>query len=182
MQLPWLCRPPIPDPVPFKVCLPCRLFSFSFLFIKLILMQMSSSHANVHSQFRPYYCPVQGCPRSEGGKGFKRKNEMIRHGLVHDSPGYVCPFCPDQRHRYPRPDNLQRYVKPKIKKNKNKKKKRKRKKEGRRNRSFSALVLRFLVDPALSVVACSSLPLRLLCLRQALIQHFTLLFIHNPTH
>ncbi|KAG5209634.1 hypothetical protein GY631_5607 [Trichophyton interdigitale] len=75
-----------------------------------------NSHANVHSQFRPYYCPVQGCPRSEGGKGFKRKNEMIRHGLVHDSPGYVCPFCPDQRHRYPRPDNLQRYVKPKIKK------------------------------------------------------------------
>ncbi|EZF25271.1 hypothetical protein H102_02385 [Trichophyton rubrum CBS 100081] len=69
-----------------------------------------NSHANVHSQFRPYYCPVQGCPRSEGGKGFKRKNEMIRHGLVHDSPGYVCPFCPDQRHRYPRPDNLQRHV------------------------------------------------------------------------
>ncbi|EEQ33136.1 C2H2 type zinc finger domain-containing protein [Microsporum canis CBS 113480] len=69
-----------------------------------------NSHANVHSQFRPYYCPVQGCPRSEGGKGFKRKNEMIRHGLVHDSPGYVCPFCPDQRHKYPRPDNLQRHV------------------------------------------------------------------------
>ena len=133
-------------------------------FFKLILMQKSSSHANVHSQFRPYYCPVQGCPRSEGGKGFKRKNEMIRHGLVHDSPGYVCPFCPDQRHRYPRPDNLQRYVKPKFKKKKKKKK-------GRSNRSFSALVLRFLVDPALSVVACSSLPLRLPCLRQALIQH-----------
>ncbi|KAH6980498.1 hypothetical protein EDB80DRAFT_783577 [Ilyonectria destructans] len=34
------------------------------------------------------------CPRAEGGKGFKRKNEMIRHGLVHNSPGYVCPFCP----------------------------------------------------------------------------------------
>ena len=33
---------------------------------------------------------------------------MIRHGLVHDSPGYVCPFCPDQQHKYPRPDNLQR--------------------------------------------------------------------------
>ncbi|RWA08023.1 hypothetical protein EKO27_g7094 [Xylaria grammica] len=30
---------------------------------------------------------IKGCPRSEGGKGFKRKNEMIRHGLVHDSPG-----------------------------------------------------------------------------------------------
>lgn len=69
-----------------------------------------NSHANVHSLARPHYCPVQGCPRSEGGKGFKRKNEMIRHGLVHDSPGYVCPFCADREHKYPRPDNLQRCV------------------------------------------------------------------------
>lgn len=69
-----------------------------------------NSHANVHSSARPHYCPVKDCPRSEGGKGFKRKNEMIRHGLVHDSPGYVCPFCPDREHKYPRPDNLQRYV------------------------------------------------------------------------
>ncbi|KAI5801183.1 hypothetical protein EDC01DRAFT_612311 [Geopyxis carbonaria] len=69
-----------------------------------------NSHANVHSSARPHYCPVKGCPRAEGGKGFKRKNEMIRHGLVHDSPGYVCPFCPDREHRYPRPDNLQRHV------------------------------------------------------------------------
>jgi hypothetical protein len=37
---------------------------------------------------------------------------MIRHGLVHDSPGYVCPFCPDREHKYPRPDNLQRYFHP----------------------------------------------------------------------
>lgn len=73
-----------------------------------------NSHANVHSSARPHYCPVPGCSRSEGGKGFKRKNEMIRHGLVHDSPGYVCPFCPDREHRYPRPDNLQRYVRPLI--------------------------------------------------------------------
>ncbi|KIW02613.1 hypothetical protein, variant [Verruconis gallopava] len=69
-----------------------------------------NSHANVHSTNRPHYCPVPGCPRGEGGKGFKRKNEMIRHGLVHDSPGYVCPFCPDREHKYPRPDNLQRHV------------------------------------------------------------------------
>lgn len=68
-----------------------------------------NSHANVHSSARPHYCPVPGCSRSEGGKGFKRKNEMIRHGLVHDSPGYICPFCPDRDHKYPRPDNLQRY-------------------------------------------------------------------------
>lgn len=69
-----------------------------------------NSHANVHSSARPHYCPVKDCPRSEGGKGFKRKNEMIRHGLVHESPGYVCPFCPDREHKYPRPDNLQRHV------------------------------------------------------------------------
>jgi hypothetical protein len=67
-----------------------------------------NSHANVHSSNRPHYCPVKGCPRSEGGKGFKRKNEMIRHGLVHESPGYVCPYCVDREHKYPRPDNLQR--------------------------------------------------------------------------
>ncbi|KAI8634812.1 hypothetical protein F5Y19DRAFT_485780 [Xylariaceae sp. FL1651] len=59
-----------------------------------------NSHANVHSSARPHYCPVKGCPRSEGGKGFK----------LHDSPGYVCPFCPDREHKYPRPDNLQRHV------------------------------------------------------------------------
>ncbi|KAG6042019.1 hypothetical protein E4U41_007116 [Claviceps citrina] len=69
-----------------------------------------NSHANVHSSARPHYCPVPNCPRSEGGKGFKRKNEMIRHGLVHASPGYICPFCPDREHKYPRPDNLQRHV------------------------------------------------------------------------
>ncbi|KAI3572354.1 hypothetical protein IWW34DRAFT_892789 [Fusarium oxysporum f. sp. albedinis] len=69
-----------------------------------------NSHMNVHSSVRRHYCPVKGCERSEGGKGFKRKNEMIRHGLVHDSPGYVCPFCPDREHKYPRPDTLQRHV------------------------------------------------------------------------
>lgn len=65
------------------------------------------SHAKVH---RFYYCPVPGCSRSKGGKSFKWKDEMIRHGLVHDSPGYVCPFCPDRDHKYPRPDNLRRYA------------------------------------------------------------------------
>lgn len=75
-----------------------------------LLTDRYSSHANVHSQVRPHYCPVKSCPRSENGKGFKRKNEMIRHGLVHQSPGYVCPFCPEREHKYPRPDNLQRFV------------------------------------------------------------------------
>ena len=71
-----------------------------------------NSHRNVHSSDRPYFCPRKDCPRSQPGKGFKRKNEMLRHGLVHESPGYVCPFCsPEKEHRYPRPDNLQRHVK-----------------------------------------------------------------------
>jgi hypothetical protein len=90
-----------------------------------------NSHMNVHSNTRTHFCPVKGCPRGPGGQGFKRKNEMIRwvndrkiqilknsilipflcrHGLVHTSPGYICPFCPDQQHKYPRPDNLQRHV------------------------------------------------------------------------
>ncbi|MCJ1409610.1 hypothetical protein MMC19_003691 [Ptychographa xylographoides] len=69
-----------------------------------------NSHVNVHSQNRPHYCPVTACSRSEGGRGFKRKNEMIRHGLVHQSPGYICPYCPEREHKYPRPDNLQRHV------------------------------------------------------------------------
>jgi hypothetical protein len=67
-----------------------------------------NSHANVHGTTRPHFCPIPGCARSEGGKGFKRKNEMIRHGRMHESPGYICPFCPDRDHRYPRPDHLQR--------------------------------------------------------------------------
>ncbi|KAH6880394.1 hypothetical protein B0T10DRAFT_412037 [Thelonectria olida] len=69
-----------------------------------------NSHMNVHSSARPHYCPVKGCPRSVSGKGFKRRYEMIRHGLVHDSPGYVCPFCSDRENKYPRPDNLYRHV------------------------------------------------------------------------
>ncbi len=73
-------------------------------------LYLLNTHRNVHSSLRSHYCKVKGCPRSEGGKGFKRKNEFIRHGLIHDSPGYVCPFCPDREHKYPRPDNLQRLV------------------------------------------------------------------------
>lgn len=92
--------------VPFQTQYLLRYVQFSY-FDKLTLT-VCSSHRNVHSQSRPHYCPVKECPRSEGGKGFKRKNEMIRHGLVHNSPGYICPFCPDREHRYPRPDNLQR--------------------------------------------------------------------------
>ncbi|KAL7929793.1 hypothetical protein V8C35DRAFT_314336 [Trichoderma chlorosporum] len=71
-----------------------------------------NAHRNVHSSVRPHYCPVTGCPRSEGGKGkgFKRKSEMIRHGLVHESPGFICPFCTDRVHKYPRPKHLQRHV------------------------------------------------------------------------
>lgn len=45
----------------------------------------------------------------EGSKGFKRKTEVIRDSLIHESPGYVRPFCPNSERKYPRRDNLQRY-------------------------------------------------------------------------
>lgn len=41
-----------------------------------------NSHANVHSSSRPHFCPVAGCNRGPSGKGFKRKNEMIRYVSV----------------------------------------------------------------------------------------------------
>jgi hypothetical protein len=53
-----------------------------------------TSHKTVHSTHRPFLCTHPGCERSKPGNGFKRKNEMLRHGLVHQSPGYICPFCP----------------------------------------------------------------------------------------
>ncbi|KAF2155966.1 hypothetical protein K461DRAFT_290936 [Myriangium duriaei CBS 260.36] len=91
-QGPWYCDHPGCNASPFPT------------------QYLLNSHATSHSPHRPHYCPVAGCPRGEGGKGFKRKNEMIRHGLTHNTPGYVCPFCPDRGHKYPRPDNLQRHV------------------------------------------------------------------------
>lgn len=68
------------------------------------------SHCISHVRTRTYRCLVKGCLRNEQGKGFSRKNEMIRHSLVHTSPGYVCPFCKDGERNYPRPHNLQRHV------------------------------------------------------------------------
>lgn len=68
-----------------------------------------TSHKNIHSAERPYYCPRRGCSRNADGKGFKRKNEMIRHELGHEPQEYACPYCHVKR-VYPRPDNLQRLV------------------------------------------------------------------------
>ncbi|KAI9842345.1 MAG: hypothetical protein M1838_003171, partial [Thelocarpon superellum] len=96
-----------------------------------VLTSMSAPEALMDVDPSPVYLPARysSAPLSTGAfkcdfpdcpappfhtqyllKGFKRKNEMIRHGLVHSSPGYVCPFCPDREHKYPRPDNLQRSV------------------------------------------------------------------------
>ena len=69
-----------------------------------------NSHAGVHEWASLHYCTVPGCPREEIGKGFKRKYHLIRHGLVHGSPGFTCPFCPDGDHIYPRPGSLMRSV------------------------------------------------------------------------
>ena len=48
-----------------------------------------NSHMNVHSDRRPYYCPIEGCDRGLEGRGFKRKNEMIRY--VSFQPIAWCP-------------------------------------------------------------------------------------------
>ena len=94
----------------FKLNTSSSINSIRLVFRKANGADFNSAHANVHSENRPHYCPVSGCARSEGGKGFKRKNELIRHGLKHEGPGYICPFCPEREHKYPRPDNLQRYT------------------------------------------------------------------------
>jgi hypothetical protein len=65
-------------------------------------------HSNLHSTAYPHYCPVAGCPRSQGGKGFRLKSEKMRHRLAHYSPEYACPFCQDREYVFLRPDNLQR--------------------------------------------------------------------------
>ena len=104
----YKCDYPGCTAAPFQTQYLLRYMAFNK---SVTLTNKRSSHTNVHSWERPHYCPVANCPRGEGGRGFKRKNEMLRHGLVHQSPGYVCPFCPDREHKYPRPDNLQRYVK-----------------------------------------------------------------------
>ncbi|OCL08506.1 hypothetical protein AOQ84DRAFT_39099 [Glonium stellatum] len=69
-----------------------------------------NSHANVHSQSQTHYCPVTACPRAESGKGFKQKNELMRHVLDHRSLGYWCPFRPDRGHKFLRTDYLMRHI------------------------------------------------------------------------
>lgn len=61
-------------------------------------MRSDSFHANIHflkGSERVHYCLISNYARSEGGKSFKRKNEMIRHDLIYKSPDYVCSFCPE---------------------------------------------------------------------------------------
>ncbi|OAQ63779.1 zinc finger, c2H2 type domain-containing protein [Purpureocillium lilacinum] len=59
------------------------------------------SHAVVHSSTRPFHCSVKDCSRS-----FKRKIDLTKHGWVHNSSGYSCPFCTDKKREFYRPDNL----------------------------------------------------------------------------
>jgi hypothetical protein len=55
---------------------------------------------------------VEDCPKRFGGSapGFKRKNELVRHQLIHKELEFRCPWC-NKGHTYARPDNLQRHVK-----------------------------------------------------------------------
>ncbi|KAF7503396.1 hypothetical protein GJ744_003918 [Endocarpon pusillum] len=75
----------------------------------LLNCHVNAQHTN-RSLSRPHLCPLKSCPRSVSGRGFKRMDALVQHRLIHNSPGYICPFCTDQEHRYPRPDNLQRHV------------------------------------------------------------------------
>jgi hypothetical protein len=68
--------------------------------------QHLNTYTNEHTARRLHYCPAKGCPRSAGRKGFKRRNEMTRHRITHKLPEYICPFCLDREHKYPRPENL----------------------------------------------------------------------------
>ena len=52
---------------------------------------------------------TKACHRSDAGKPSGRKYQLIHRGLFHNHLGYVCPFCPDREHKYPRPHDLQRY-------------------------------------------------------------------------
>lgn len=47
---------------------------------------------------------------SEATKDSNRENNMMNHRMVHESPGYLCPFCPDREHKCPRPHNLQQHA------------------------------------------------------------------------
>ena len=93
----------------FKLNTSSSMNSFRLVFRKANGADLNSSHVYLHKQKRRYYCAVSGCARSEG-TGFKSRNELIRHVTVHGTPGYICPYCPEREHKYPRPDDLQRYT------------------------------------------------------------------------
>ncbi|KAL8672573.1 MAG: hypothetical protein Q9168_002978 [Polycauliona sp. 1 TL-2023] len=69
--------------------------------------ELFDEHSESHSlvtQSRRHFCCIEGCPRSKGGKGFKRENEMIRHSRVH------FPYFPNRGVEYLRREDLQRHV------------------------------------------------------------------------
>ncbi|KAE8379818.1 hypothetical protein BDV26DRAFT_155374 [Aspergillus bertholletiae] len=71
---------------------------------------MTATIQNVHSHDSFYFCPIDECPRGKGGEGFKSKNQMIRHSLVHNVPGYTCPFCPVSKKKYSHAIHLRQHV------------------------------------------------------------------------
>ena len=88
----WMYSPSLSNSAPPRVS--------SMIRLNTPLLNFDSSHATAHYRSLPLYCPVTSCSRSEGGKVFKRKNEMIRDEVVHQSPSYFCPFCPQREHKY----------------------------------------------------------------------------------
>ncbi|PMD52877.1 uncharacterized protein K444DRAFT_542642, partial [Hyaloscypha bicolor E] len=63
-----------------------------------------NSYTNVYLLNRPHYYSIKECLRSKGRKGFKKKNKIIRYGLIYNSPGYIYPFYLSKEYLWP--DNL----------------------------------------------------------------------------
>lgn len=69
------------------------------------------SHEETHTFERQHQCPFPGCLRGMKGKGFRSKGAMLLHRLLHDYPGYQCPFCfsgAQGKHRFARSGHLKR--------------------------------------------------------------------------
>lgn len=84
------------------------LMRYGTTHVRRYLLTEVSSHAKLHNPSRKYFCSFTGCPRSKGGKCFRRKSEMLRHSYTHPGHDYVCPFCSHRETKYSRHDDLMR--------------------------------------------------------------------------
>ncbi|KAL9088837.1 MAG: hypothetical protein Q9159_002873 [Coniocarpon cinnabarinum] len=58
-----------------------------------------NEHQKSHYSDRPHLCPRKECPRSQTGREFKSREDVLQHVDAHD--GFVCPFCRTEKgYRY----------------------------------------------------------------------------------